>query len=102
MLQPRPVELRLERFSLLPLPLVADGAAVAMDALIDNFFFMECCNQPREMLHPVARDVTTDKFFCWNQPKVLSLIFFWLEPVSCFATTGGFICYYRRQRFFAT
>ena len=63
MLQPRPVELGLKRFSLPPLPLVADSAAVAMDALIDNFFFMECCNQPWEMLHPAASDVTTDKFF---------------------------------------
>ena len=49
---------------------------------------MECCNQPREMLHPAARDVTTDKFFCWNQPKVLSLIFL--------AGTSVLFCYYRR------
>ena len=101
MLQPCPVELRLERFSLPPLPLVADGAAVAMDALIDNFFY--------GVLQLALGDATSGGEGCYNrqvfllEPTKGSVAdFFWLEPVSCFATTGGFICYYRRQRFFAT
>ena len=71
MLQPRPVELRLERFSLPPLPLVADGAAVAMDALIDNFFLWSVATSPgrcyirwRGMLQPTSFFVGTNQRFC--------------------------------------
>ena len=95
MLQPRPVELGLKRFSLPPLPLVSDGAAVAMDALIDNFFYgvlqpapgdatsggEGCYNRQVFLLEPTKGSVA-DFFLGWNQCLVLLL------PAASFATTG--------------
>ena len=57
--------------------------------------------ESRGMLHPAARDVITD-FFIGTNHMILSLVFYLLQLVFCFATSSIFICYYRRQPFFAT
>ena len=57
--------------------------------------------ESRGMLHLAARDVITN-FFIGTNHMTLSLVFYLLQLVFCFATSSIFICYYRRQPFFAT
>lgn len=70
-----------------------DDAAAAMEVVLQPA--ARCYNHSREMLHPMARDATTIKLFCWNQPPELSLNFCLLEPAFLFAGTGVFICWNR-------